>query len=69
MHANRVTVLKKDLELAKRIRGDDHADFRDTQPKSGHEEFLQLPYYNEKEGFKALQAKVSKMWFFNIIYS
>jgi hypothetical protein len=61
LHANRVTVLKKDLQLARRLRGDEHADFRDLQPKTGHEEFLHLPYYNEKEAFQALKAKVSKL--------
>jgi len=54
--------LKKDLLLARRLRGDEHHDYRDLQPKTGREEFIHLPYYDKKgEGFKALQAKVGKM--------
>jgi histone H3 len=29
IHARRVTVMKKDLDLARRIRGDRYRDFRD----------------------------------------
>ena len=35
--------MKKDMELARRIRGDRMNDFRDLQPKTGDEVFLQLP--------------------------
>ena len=45
IHANRVTVMKKDLDLARRIRGDRHLDHRDMQPKTGHEVFYSLPEY------------------------
>lgn len=31
IHARRVTVMKKDLDLARRIRGDRFRDFRDLQ--------------------------------------
>ncbi len=31
IHARRVTVMKKDLDLARRIRGDKFNDFRDLQ--------------------------------------
>jgi hypothetical protein len=62
IHANRSTLLKKDMLLARRLRGDEHHDYRDLQPKTGREEFIHLPYYDKKgEGFKALQAKVGKM--------
>ena len=61
IHAKRVTVMKKDLELARRIRGDDHHDFTDHMPKLGNEEFIQLPYYNEKEGMKLLKQRVVNM--------
>jgi len=44
IHAKRVTVAKKDMDLARRIRGDNHHDFRDTMPKSGDERFISLPY-------------------------
>ena len=40
--------MKKDLELARRIRGERFHDHRDLQPKTGKETFYQLPYYNEK---------------------
>jgi len=54
IHAKRQTVMKKDMELARRIRGDRNFDFRDHQPKDGHEVFLSLPYSNDKEALKQL---------------
>ena len=48
LHANRVTVMKKDMELARRIRGDENWDYVDRQQKSGHEHFDMLPYRNPK---------------------
>lgn len=44
IHAKRVTVQKKDMDLARRIRGDRNHDYRDLQPKTGDEVFLALPY-------------------------
>ena len=44
LHANRKTIMKKDMELARRIRGDDKLDFRDRMQKQGDEEFHSLPY-------------------------
>jgi histone H3 len=35
IHANRVTVMKKDMVLARRIRGERHQDHRDLKEKSG----------------------------------
>jgi len=58
IHALRVTVMKKDLDLARRIRGERFQDFRDNQPKSGSEIFYQLPYSNEKEGLKNLRKVI-----------
>ena len=58
LHANRVTVMKKDMDLARRIRGENNHDFRDLQPKTGDETFCQIPYTNAKEGLKALQQTV-----------
>merc|ERR1711920_444824 len=43
IHAKRMTVQKKDMDLARRIRGDRNTDFRDLQPKTGDEVFLMLP--------------------------
>ena len=37
IHANRVTVMKKDLDLSRRIRGDSHQDHTDKMPKTGDE--------------------------------
>ena len=40
IHAKRMTVMKKDMDLARRIRGDRNYDYRDLQPKTGDEIFL-----------------------------
>lgn len=61
IHAKRTTIQKKDMELARRIRGDRHFDFRDTQPKTGDEVFLQLPYDNNKEKMDMLRKQVAQM--------
>ena len=54
IHAARVTVMKKDLDLARRIRGERFLDHRDLLPKTGKEQFYQLPYYDEKNQMKQL---------------
>ena len=46
LHAKRVTVMKKDMDLARRIRGDSNNDFRDQMDKDGTETFYELPYRN-----------------------
>ena len=56
IHANRVTIMKKDLDLARRIRGDARHDFNDHIPKTGNEDFISLPYTNVPEGMKQLRA-------------
>jgi histone H3 len=61
IHAKRLTVMKKDMELARRIRGDRHMDYRDTQPKTGDEVYLQLPYRNDKEKMDMLRKQVAQM--------
>lgn len=58
IHANRVTIMKKDLDLARRIRGDANRDFRDTMPKTGDEQFYQLPYVNVPEHMKVLKQHI-----------
>ena len=62
IHARRVTVQKKDMDLARRIRGDRRYDFRDRQPKTGDEVFLSLPY-SDKGGDKMqmLRQRVAAM--------
>ena len=57
IHANRVTVMKKDMLLARRIRGDTNEDFVDRIEKAGNEQFFQLPYANDQEAYKALQQQ------------
>ena len=61
IHAKRVTVQKKDMDLARRIRGDRNFDYRDQQPKSGDEVFLSLPYSNDKEQMGLLRKQVAAM--------
>lgn len=46
IHAQRITIMKKDLDLARRIRGEDLKDKRDLRPKTGQEVYLMIPYYN-----------------------
>ena len=53
--------MKKDMELARRIRGDRHMDYRDTQPKTGDEVYLMLPYSNDKEKMDMLRKQVAQM--------
>ena len=61
IHANRVTVQKKDMELARRIRGDRMMDHRDQQPKTGDEVFIALPYTNNKQQMDMLRTQVAQM--------
>ena len=49
IHAKRQTVMKKDMELARRIRGDRNFDFVDRQPKTGDEHVMSLPNGNVKK--------------------
>jgi histone H3 len=58
IHANRVTVMKKDMELARRIRGERFQDFRDLQPKTGQEVFYSLPYATDKTHMDALKKVI-----------
>lgn len=61
VHAKRQTVMKSDMMLARRIRGDDNNDYIDRMEKSGNEVFYQLPYRDEKAGMKALRSQVKNM--------
>ena len=58
IHANRVTVMKKDMELARRIRGDADTDFRDLMPKDDNVIFYKLPYSNNKEELDHLKKQI-----------
>ena len=53
--------MKKDMDLARRIRGDRNLDHRDQQPKSGDEVFLQLPYRTDAAKSAMLKAQVARM--------
>jgi histone H3 len=57
IHAKRVTIMKQDMELARRIRGENNYDHRVTTElsKADQEAFISLPYFNAKEGMKALK--------------
>ena len=55
IHAKRVTVMRQDMQLARRLRGDNNHDYRDLMDKTGHEHFLQLPYSNDKNALAALR--------------
>ena len=61
IHAMRKTIMKKDMDLARRIRGDRNMDYRDMQPKTGSENFLQLPYNNDPAKMQMLKAHVARM--------
>ena len=52
--------MKSDMDLARRIRGDRFWDYRDQQPKSGHEVFYMLPYSDEKEKMQQLRTQIAK---------
>ena len=56
IHAKRVTIMKKDMDLARRIRGDARHDHSDHIPKTGQEDFVSLPYRNVPEGMATLRA-------------
>ena len=59
IHANRVTVMKKDMDLSRRIRGDSNLDHRDLAPKTGDESFYSLPYTNINKGNKTLLQNIA----------
>ena len=58
LHANRVTVMKKDMDLARRIRGEENWDYVDRAGSNQHYEML--PYRNLKAGNEALRKHLAK---------
>lgn len=60
IHAKRSTVMKKDMVLARRIRGDRNYDYVDHQPKDG-QEFISLPYSSDKDMMVKLKEQVARM--------
>ena len=61
MHAKRVTVQQKDMQLARRIRGDRHYDFVDRGSKDTHDVALQLPHTMNKAGMADLKKAVNSL--------
>ena len=62
IHAKRMTVMKKDMDLARRIRGDRFTDYRDQMPKTGDETFLSLPAnYRDPKQMQMLRDQVRMM--------
>ena len=61
IHANRTTIMKKDMELARRIRGDRFSDYRDQMPKTGDETFLSLPNNRDPKAMQMLRDQVRHM--------
>ena len=61
LHANRQTVMKKDMELARRIRGDRQQDFvyRDHGKDMDQDQFVQLPYKNQKFGMQQIAQSMA----------
>lgn len=61
LHANRMTVMKKDMDLARRIRGDRHQDFvyRDGDDALDPDQFMQLPYTNQKHGMQQIAQSLA----------
>lgn len=53
--------MKADMQLARRLRGDDNNDYRDMSDKHGDDTLLSLPYRNPDEGMKMLRQKVAAM--------
>jgi hypothetical protein len=57
IHAGRVTVMKKDMDLARRLRGDAARDYRDQIPKTGQESFVSLPAVVNRKSLAALKKQ------------
>ena len=60
MHAKRVTVNQKDMQLARRIRGDRHYDFVDRTTDE-NQLSLKLPHKMTKANMQDLQQTVAEM--------
>jgi hypothetical protein len=52
--------MKKDLDLARRIRGERHHDHRDLKDKTGKEVFYHLPYFDVDAGMDLLKKVILK---------
>ena len=61
LHANRVTVMKKDMELARRIRGDANQDFMNRDPSPQEEVHYALPYVNSRQGEADLAKQIADL--------
>merc|ERR1711959_770479 len=61
LHAKRVTVMKKDMELARRIRGDANHDFVNRGPGPQGEIVFPLPYSKPKKGEAELKSQIDRL--------
>ena len=58
LHANRVTVMRKDMDLARRIRGDAQHDHRVEDPSKANASYAQLPYSNNAADMAKLRKQL-----------
>ena len=58
LHANRVTVMRKDMDLARRIRGDAQHDHRVEDPSKAGQGYAQLPYNNNAADMAKLRKQL-----------
>ena len=58
LHANRVTIMRKDMDLARRIRGDAHHDHRVEDPSKAGGSYVQLPYSNNAAEMAKLRKQL-----------
>ena len=61
LHASRVTVMKKDMELARRIRGDANQDYMNRDPAPHGEVLYSLPYANARQGEAELKKQIADL--------
>ena len=58
LHAKRVTIMSKDMDLARRIRGDAHHDHRAEDPSKAGAGYAQLPYSNNAADMAKLRKQL-----------
>ena len=58
LHANRVTIMRKDMDLARRIRGDAQHDHRVEDPSKAGQGYAQLPYNNNAADMAKLRKQL-----------
>lgn len=58
IHAKRQTIFPKDMQLARRIRGDRNFDFMQHGARTGDEVYFQLPYSMNKDNMGRLHKQI-----------